>query len=461
MIDNLAGAAAADLHSIAQDELDPLQAHFHEGVAPDEIEQVYHLKRAQPMLQAFTALFHGGQDGVIVRLLVLRELAAETGESAFSRADINQKFAYLIPESLETVLGRLRSHGLLAWDNPAAVYRITPLARNVLAALDTLLALGRPEEDEAEMGFLLSQVAGAQAVGGVTVEQLKHLLGRLVELHEEFRDAIASGSEFRLRASQAKWHMACDWVEKGSAILRAITSSEQADAATHKAAQAIGRAQSSLLNMQGMFSRALNQIERQRVHLGQSGLSTTDIKRWLLAHDDLASLAEGAIERPVLPLFVTPAEMIDVAETELMMERAVNVAPGGLPSGEDAPLTINDNPAMQGELDDWIKRLADFANLDNFPVMAEGAPKSVPIQDSLLPASFAVASYRASLLPLLGDPAEASLQGRTAELARLPVRFNSEDEMVQLDDPHVAAMSLATLSLIMETELDLDRKDDE
>ncbi|MCS0588042.1 hypothetical protein ACFQ09_08960 [Massilia norwichensis] len=460
MIDNLAGAAAADLHSIAQEDIDPLQAHFHEGVAPDEIEQVYHLKRAQPMLQAFTALFHGSQDGVIVRLLVLRELAAETGESAFSRADINTKFAYMIPESLETVLGRLRSHGLLAWDNPAAVYRITPLARNVLAALDTLLALGRPEEDEAEMGFLLSQVAGAQAVGGVTVEQLKHLLGRLVELHEEFRDAIASGSEFRLRASQAKWHMACDWVEKGSAILRAITSDERADSATHKAAQAIGRAQSSLLNMQGMFSRALNQIERQRVHLGQSGLSTTDIKRWLLAHDDLAGLAEGAIERPVLPLFVTPAEMIDVAETELLAERAVNVAPGGLPSGEDAPLTINDNPAMQAELDDWIKRLADFANLDNFPAVAEGAPKTVAIQDSLLPASFAVASYRASLLPLLGDPAEASLQGPTAELARLPVAFSSEDEMVQLDDPHVMAMSRATLSRIEDIELDLDSNDE-
>jgi hypothetical protein len=71
----------------------------------------------------------------------------------------------------------------------------------------------------------------------------------------------------------------------------------------------------------------------------------------------------------------------------------------------------------------------------------------VPIQESLLPASFAVASYRASLLPLLGDAAEASLQGATAELARLPVSFKSEDEMVQLDDPHVAAMSRATLSL--------------
>jgi hypothetical protein len=246
MTEPLAGAAlAADPQFPAQDDIDPLQVHFQEGVAPDEIEQVFHLKRAQPTLQAFTALFHGTQDGVLVRLLVLRDLAADTGVSAFSRADINQKFAYLIPESLETVLNRLRTHGLLAWDAPAAVYRITPMARNVLAALDTLLALGQGQDDDAEMGFLLSQVAGAQAVGGVTVEQLQHLLGRLNDLTEEFRDAIASGSEFRLRESQDKWHMACDWVEKGSEILRAITSDEGADAATHRAAQAIGRAQSA------------------------------------------------------------------------------------------------------------------------------------------------------------------------------------------------------------------------
>ena len=441
MIDIQAGAAlAAELHGMPPDEvdpLDPLAAHFQHGVAPDEIEQVFHLKRAQPLLSAFTALFHGGQDGVLVRLLVLRELAADTASSAFSRADINTKLAYLNPESLETVLNRLRTHGLLAWDAPGAVYRITPLARNVLSALDALLALGKPEEDDAEMGYLLSQVAGAQAVGGVTVEQLRHLLGRLVELTEEFRDAIASGSEFRLRTSQAKWHMACDWVEKGSVILRAITSDERADAATHKAAQAIGRAQSALLNMQGMFSRALNQIERQRVHLGQSGLSTTDVKLWLLAHDDLASLAENAIDRPVVPLFGTPAEMIDVAETELLTERTIVAGPKGLPSGENAPLTINDNPAMQAELNDWINKLADFANLGNFPEFSETGPRKVQLHESLL--------------PLLGDAAEASLQGATAELARLPIRFEPTDDMVQLDDPEVAAMSFATLSLNSES----------
>ena len=446
-----AAALAADPTAPIQDDPDALQAHFQPGASADDIEELFRLKRAQPTLQAFTALFHGGSSGVMIRLLVLRELAADSDTTAFSRADINQKLAYLQPESLETVLTRLRTHGLLAWDAPAAVYRVTPMARNVLSALDTLLSMGEAD-DEADMGYLLSQVAGAQAVGGVTVDQLRHLLGRLVELTEEFRDAIASGSEFRLRTSQAKWHIACDWVEKGSLILRAITSDEKADAATHKAAQAIGRAQSALLNMQGMFSRALNQIERQRVHLGQSGLSTTDVKRWLLAHDDLASLATGAIDRPVMPLFVTPAEMIDVAETELLTERQAAMGPAGLPAGQDAPLTVNEGPVIQAELDDWLARLSDFANLGNFPSFSDSGPKSVPIQDSLLPASFAIASYRASMLPLLGDAAEASLQGATAQLARLPISFTPTDEMVQLNDPHVAAMSVASLTLTLDPE---------
>jgi hypothetical protein len=456
MIDNMASAAAAAAEVppmlAEQEHLDTLQSHFQPNVSADEIEQVFHLKRAQPLLQVFTALFHGGFDGVLVRLLVLRELAADTASPAFTRADINQKLAYLLPESLETVLMRLRTHQLLAWDAQQGVYRVTPMARNVLSAIDGLLGLGQ-SEDEAEMGFLLSQVAGAQAVGGVSVEQLQHLLGRLVDLTEEFSDAIASGSEFRLRTAQAKWNTACDWVEKGSEIILAITADDNADAATHKAAQAIGRAQSMLLNMQGMFSRALNQIERQRVHLGQSGLSTTDIKRWLLQHDDLAQLAEGAIDQPVIPLFATPAEMIDVAETELLSDRVAGVAPSGLPDGQDAPTTISDAPAMQLELDDWLARLANFAVPDNLA----GAPaEPVPMQDALLPATFAVASYRASMLPLLGDASEASLQGTTAKLARLPIEFTPTDEMIELDDPHVAAMSVASLSPSLSLNFTLD-----
>ena len=418
---------------------DSLQAYFKPEVSPDDIEQVFRLKRAQPLLQAFTALFHGGFDGVLVRLLVLRELAADAESSAFSRADINVKLAYLEPDSLETVLARLRSHQLLAWDAAQGVYRVTPTARNVLAAIDSLLLLGQ-DDDAAELGFLLSQVAGSQVIGGVSVEQLQHLLGRLVDLTEEFRDAIASGSEFRLRLAQDKWHLACDWVEKGSQIIHAITTDARADAATHRAAQAIGRAQSALLNMQGMFSRALNQIERQRVHLGQSGLSTTDIKTWLLQQDDLARLAAGAIAQPVTPMFTTPAEMIDVAEAELLVDR-VATASATLPAGEDAPVAHSDAPPMLVELDNWLDQLASFS----MPTLP-GIPRTAPVQDTLLPATFSIASYRASLLPLLGDAGESTLQGGTAALARLPLVFTTEDDMVTLKDPHVAAISIATLA---------------
>lgn len=424
-----------------------LQSHFQPSVAADDIEQVFVLKRAHNMLQAFTGLFHGGTDSVMVRLLVLRELAANSDSTSYTRADINLKLAYLLPDSLETVIARLRSNHLLAWDPSQSVYRVTPLARNILAALDSLLRV-EVTDDDADVSFLLSQVAGAQVMGGVSVEQLQHLLGRLVDLTEEFRDAIASGSEFRLRTAQKKWHMACDWVEKGSEIIHAITTDPRADSATHRAAQAIGRAQSALLNMQGMFSRALNQIERQRVHLGQSGLSTTDIKIWLMQHEDIASLADQALEQGVNPIFITPAEMIDVAETELLSAHEHGPAGPALPDGMDAPVTIATSTAMSRELDDWIARLASF------PQTAPG--QKIAVQDALLPADFALASYRASLLPLLGDANEASLQGATANLARLPLELTLHDDMLPLHDPHLAAISFATLSQALDNVLGTD-----
>jgi hypothetical protein len=413
-----------------------LQTYFKAGITPDDVAAVFPLKQAQPTLQAFTALFHGGFNSVLLRLLVLRELTADVETPALSRADINAKLGYLEPDALETVLSRLRSTGLMVWDASQSVYRISPTARNVLAALESLLQV----EQHGEIEYVLTQVAGAQAVGGVSVEQLHHLLGRLIELTEEFSDAIASGSEFQLRAAQQKWHTACDWVEKGSVIIHAITNDSRADSATHKAAQAIGRAQSALLNMQGMFSRALNQIERQRVHLGQSGLSTTDIKTWLLQREDLASLADNALAHPVTPLFITPSEMIDVAESELLATR-VSAVGGALPEGENAPEIANDAGDALLELDHWLALLTGTKPID----------KPTPLQEILLPASFAIASYRASLLPLLGDTNESALQGATAALARLPLEFRSKDKMQKVHAEHVAALSIASLASTTDT----------
>jgi len=433
-----------------------LQMHFKTEVACDDIADVVQLKRAYPLLQAYTALFHGGSDSVLLRLLVLRELASDTHSSSFTRSDINARLAYLQADSLDTVLARLRSHHLLAWESTSALYRITPMARNILSSLDSLLGhftgtdhtdsahttsddsgYNETSSDDAEMGFLLTQVAGAQALGGVTAQQLHHLLGRLIDLTEEFRDAIASGSEYRLRSAQSKWNSACDWVEKGTSIIYSITTDNTADAATHRVAQAIGRAQSALLNMQGMFSRALNQIERQRVHLGQSGLSTTDIKSWLLKQTDLASLADQAIAHPVLPLFATPAEMIDVAEAELFSERAIDNHV--LPIGTDTPVKTSDDPEQHTQLDIWIATLNQLEHAGN---------KVTSIADVLLPGSFALASYRASLLPLIGDQEQGSLQGVAARLSMLSLGLQLTDQLTPLNDPEVAAISCAALHVI-------------
>lgn len=421
-----------------EDSASSLQAYFKPEVAFDDIEQVYQLKRAQPVLQAFTALFHGGFDSVLVRLLVLRELAADVQSSSFSRADINARLAYLQPDSLDTVLSRLRSHQLLIWEAATSLYRVSPLARNVLSALEGLFVSDQ-QTDAADMGFLMTQVAGAQALGGVTAEQLQHLLGRLIELTEEFRDAIASGSEYRLRASQSKWNNACDWVEKGTRIIYSITQDGNADPATQRAAQAIGRAQSALLNMQGMFSRALNQVERQRVHLGQSGLSTTDIKTWLMKHADLASLADEAIDIPVTPLFATPGEMIDVAETEIFAERQNQNF--DLPAGLETTFQIQDQAVLYTQLDAWLASLQQLRQEDG----EHGLPAGVDVQHVLLPNSFAIASYRASLLPLIGDQDQASLQGATARLADLPMQFALTDNLTSVDDSIVSALSDAQL----------------
>ena len=413
-----------------------LQSFFKPGISPDDVAAVAPLKQAQSLLQGFTAVFHGGFHSVLMRLLVLRELTADVQTPALSRADINTKLGYLETDSLDTVLARLRSTGLLLWDAGQALYRITPLARKVLAALESLLHVEQ-QDDSAEMSYMLTQVAGAQAIGGVSVEQLHQLLGRLIELTEEFSDAIASGSEFQLRTAQKKWHTACDWVEKGSQIIHAITTDSQADAATHRAAQAIGRAQSALLNMQGMFSRALNQIERQRVHLGQSGLSTTDIKTWLLQQEDLAALADNALAHPVTPLFMTPSEMIDVAESELLASRTNHLS-AVLPAGENVAALLSEGADRLLELDHWLAALNQLST-------QHSAETAAPLQQILLPASFAIASYRASLLPLLGDSNESALQGATAAMARLPLQFTSKDKMQRVNDSQVAAMSVASL----------------
>ena len=123
-----------------------------------------------------------------------------------------------------------------------------------------------------------------------------------------------------------------------------------------------------------------------------------------------------------------------MAESELLSQRVAAVA-GALPVGENAISVANDDSDALHELDHWLAVLTASAATE----------QPLALQDILLPANFAIASYRASMLPLLGDVNESALQGATALLARLPLTFNSKDKMHKLHDSEVAAMSVASL----------------
>ena len=53
--------------------------------------------------------------------------------------------------------------------------------------------------------------------------------------------------------------------------------------------------------------------------------------------------------------------------------------------------------------------------------------------------------YWSSLLPLIGDKDQASLQGATARLAALPMHFALTDNLVTVADTEISALSDARL----------------
>ena len=291
---------------------------FRPGVEPADLPALFPLLRARDALGAFTALFRGSDDEVLIRLLVLREIGHRGEQPLWSPQELRAHFAYLDETKLQTVLHRLRETDLLVWNPESSLYQISPHGRMALSALSVLIKFA--EDDGGEIGYITSQLAAGQALGKVANEDLQHLLSRLNELEDEFSRAVLSGSEVRIRRSEKKLTSVLAWVEKGTEIMKVIAADSDLDQATHRVAQKIGQVQSRMLRMSSTFQRTLNQLERQKVHLGQSGLSTTDIHRWLrlLTQDQLCSLMGEDLSFSAQLGCILGDIAFDIAEYELL-----------------------------------------------------------------------------------------------------------------------------------------------
>lgn len=413
----------------------PLQDYLRDGIVAADLPDLHPLLSARDLLRAFSTLFHGGEESVMVRLLVLRAIGERGAAPDWSPQELRDHFAYLDAVKFDTVLGRLRENGLLLWDAQSQRYRISPVGRQALSAIGLLLQFNREGD---ELAYVTAQLAAGQSTGRVGANDLQHLLSRLNELREDFDQAVLSGSEHRIRQAAATLQSVWQWVEKGTAIIKEIAADGELDAATHRAAQQVGRAQSAMLRQASVFQRALNQLDRHRVHLGASGLSSSDVNRFLRGLDTeaLASLAEGVLARTVAPAFVLAPIALDIAEYELVEREREAQEDVALPPAQDAPDETQAPVAEQDYLhaEQW---LAQISALD-------GATQA-PLTDWVPQEGFAVSAYRLSLLGLIGDPGGENRNGVSAAIAQLPLRWKVGTQFEDVGRAGVAYMSRAWL----------------
>ncbi|MBB5192488.1 hypothetical protein HNQ50_003229 [Silvimonas terrae] len=409
----------------------PLAEFFQPGFNPADLAPLASLLRARESLGALITLFRGGEDEVMVRLLILRVIGSRADAPRWRPQELETHFSYINPIKRDTVLKRLRENGLLVWDSDEGLYSLSESARIALAAIATLTQFA---DGDAELGYLTAQVAAGQAVGNVSPEALQHLHARLNELHTDFEEALESQSEFQIRKARAKLQSVWSWVEKGTEVVRTVLEDESGERHVQQVAQAIALAQGRMLRMTSVFQRRLAELGAQRVHLGQSGLTSTNVADWLRerSQEELAGLGRDLLSFHPEPGFVVSDILLDVTEFELLERERDQITDSALPSSEFSPSVT----ALEAER---------LVHAEELFALLQGIDLETPLANAVLADTYPETAYRLSLLSLLGDQEAALEQSVVADLVKLPLAFVTEDAVDEIDHPDVATLTRGSL----------------
>jgi DNA-binding HxlR family transcriptional regulator len=404
------------------------------GIDPEDITPLWLLHSKLPVLEAFMTLFRGAMSDSLVRLLVLGEMGRRGHTPEWTFAELRQAFAYLTPAPLESALRRLRVGGLLRYDVTESAYVLTPAGLRVYGAVTSLFQL--TEEDD--LGWITGVVRASYELGTLTPEVLSHLLYRLRRLETELQQAVESLSEPRILQARERLSSIWSWIERGSAMIEQIVVDSALDRELHRVAQQIGRAQSRLLRMTTVFQRVLNDIDRQRIHLGATGLSTSDLVFFLrqCSLDDLRRLINPHLACPVRPLFLLTDLITDQAEYELLQRKRHISEWCDLPTAQESPTA----PPQSAQ---------EFPALGRLVTQLQSEPRpAIPLAEIVPWNSFEESAYRLSMLSVLGDAEAADSDGPVATLASLPYHLAVEAEETVVGRAGVARMSSGHLDRV-------------
>lgn len=396
------------------------------GVATTDVPGLSDILENGPLLGAFIGLFRGPVDDILLRLLVLTQMAERGVAPRWTPDEIRTQLGFLTPTKVENTLARLRSVGLLSYEVAAGTYRITPRAFIVLAAWSS--ARNFAQQQFGDLGFLNAQIAGNAETLGVPEQILSFALASTETLRTDIESAIQTNSMLAIRAARERVQEAFLWAKKGVELLERIAPDANIDSRRRETARQLAQAQSKLLRVNPRLDHIIHQMEAQHVRLGQWGLSTTDIHAWLRAQatSTLADLAvaEAAAFNP--PGFMRADVALDIAEEVLASEPAAEEALPPLPTVEDTHL-----PEMP----------VDLSHFETCLERLEGVREPLFLSELIDGAPFSESSYRLSLLPLLNEPHDGSPTDPAARLTALGLIAVFEDLIEEIDEGETAQLT--------------------
>ncbi len=392
-----------------------IQEYFVPGIDVDDVASLWNLKQRFSLLDAFTTIFRGEPTGVIVRLHVLLDMSIRpAGTPSWGLSELRHHFSYLTDTAFDTVMRRLRGGGLISYDRESNSYTATSLGLQVAGSISYFLK----SYEEEGLTLLTGVLFAGDAMGNISGEDLSHLLNRLGQLEHELQGAIDSASEPAILSARGRFDAVWKRIEQGTDIIKRIAQSQDMDRETHRLGQKVAQAQSRLARVTTTFQRAMNDIDRQRVHLGSSGISTSDLNRYLMTktQEELIRTFEGAMGISVQPILLLTDVLSDVAEYELVERQREEKEEWKLPQLVNSSF---EESTLEEDIPHLNELIADVSNLQDESPLKAIVPKE----------SFELSSYRLSMLFLVDDASAAQADGPLTELVNLPVDIYVQDEV--------------------------------
>lgn len=381
-----------------------------EGFSPDEVPGLNELspvKLFQPLLRE---LLLGGADDFWMRLFVMRELLADQ-ETSWSHDTLAVKFGWLAEEARRDIVRRMSRGGWLTFDEGR--YSVTPLGE---AAISITGMLGDLASKAGDLGLVVHSLKMAKEYGLDSRTQLDQLRHKLSAIGQEMERAYDSRSEHAILEAQKRLDGYLHWVETARQVLEKyeLTTPQE-----HDRVRSAHDLLSRLHHWVSALQRALNDIGKRRIHLGDGGLTMRDITAFLARSDEdtLVALADGVLHLPLEQHFVIGDNMLSEAEYEICIRELPDDERRGWSEPASAE-SVEPELAVGGPIEDFV--------VDMRKEIAIG--HTVPVSRFVSRESWATSAYRFTLLTLAGTASpevegaeDAEEQGPGRLLGSLPV----------------------------------------